>query len=251
MNETVVQTYKTPIQVNKAVVQMNKTPIQVNKTVVQMNKTPIQVNKTVVQMNKTPIQMKNYTLLFFNVLLILLTSHENARSQISIKNHSNKNSGWTTNNPFKTDVFVENSGQFNDWAKTPSAIKYAINNSDKIFFTQQGLTFKLEKFEKMSKEKHEEMERKEKREESIPKTETYFVNMHWEGSNPNAIIEVNAPAEGYYSFGEEGYEKIKAKGYKKLTYKNLYPQIDVEYTIPEKGGIKYQLILHPGADLRV
>ena len=59
--------------------------------------------------------------------------------------------------------------------------------------------------------------------------------MKWEGSNPNTIIEVTDPTENYYTFGEKGYENVKAKGFKKLTYKNLYPNIDVEYIIPEKG----------------
>jgi gliding motility-associated-like protein len=38
------------------------------------------------------------------------------------------------------------------------------------------------------------------------------------------------------------------KGYKKITYKNLYPNIDVDYMFSEKGGLKYSLTLHPGAD---
>ena len=48
-------------------------------------------------------------------------------------------SGWTTNNPFNTNVFVENKGQFNDWVKTTLPILYAVNNADKIFFTKQGV----------------------------------------------------------------------------------------------------------------
>src|SRR5204863_2473826 len=36
----------------------------------------------------------------------------------------------------------------------------------------------------------------------------------------------------------------------KIIYKNLYPKIDVEYTFPDdKPGIKYTLILYPGADV--
>ncbi|MBI4947450.1 MAG: gliding motility-associated C-terminal domain-containing protein [Bacteroidetes bacterium] len=165
-----------------------------------------------------------------------------------VKKINNTNSGWTSNNPFHTDVFVENFGQFDNRANTDSPVKYAVNNSDKIFFTQKGVTFKLEKVDKRSKEEREEMEQKGW-EEGKSKMETYFVTMDWEGANPNAIMEVSVQAEGYYTFGEQGYEKIKAKGYKKLIYKNLYPQIDVEYAVPEKGGIKYRLILHPGADL--
>ena len=72
--------------------------------------------------------------------------------------------------------------------------------------------------------------------------------MNWEGSNPNAEIKVSENSERYYTFGEKGYENVKTKGYKKLLYKDIYPNIDVEYTIPDKGGIKYKFILHPNAD---
>ncbi len=37
--------------------------------------------------------------------------------------------------------------------------------------------------------------------------------------------------------------------FKKLVYKNLYPNIDVQYVFHEGEGIEYSLILHPGADI--
>ncbi|RMG96086.1 MAG: hypothetical protein D6706_10815, partial [Chloroflexi bacterium] len=39
-------------------------------------------------------------------------------------------------------------------------------------------------------------------------------------------------------------------GYKSLTYRNLYPGIDVVYTTHPKEGIKYSLVVHPGANPR-
>jgi hypothetical protein len=169
---------------------------------------------------------------------------------------------WATNSPFKTDVFVENLGQFNSWAKTPAPTKYAINNSDKIFFSSQGLTFRLDKKVILSEEEMEKIESNTDK-ESIPKREIYFINMQWENCNPDVVIDASGETENYYTFGEKGYENVKAKGYKKLTYKNLYDGIDVEYIIPDAstscptgrralsmtGGIKYSIILHPGADL--
>ncbi|HWY99177.1 MAG TPA: hypothetical protein VNY36_08835, partial [Bacteroidia bacterium] len=40
----------------------------------------------------------------------------------------------------------------------------------------------------------------------------------------------------------------KVPGYKKLVYKNIYPNIDIEYIVDTIDGIKYSYILHPGAD---
>ncbi|MEI8203966.1 MAG: hypothetical protein WCH34_13180 [Bacteroidota bacterium] len=139
---------------------------------------------------------------------------------ISYSQNARQTGGWTTNNPFQTDVFVENFGKFEVWAKSSLPIKYAINNSDKIFFTQQGVVFRLDKIEKVSEEEREKQEGS-KSEDTTKRT--FFVAMNWEAYNPNTEIVSSEPSEGYYTFGEKGYENVKAKGYRKLLYKNLYP----------------------------
>jgi gliding motility-associated-like protein len=154
------------------------------------------------------------------------------------------NTGWTTHNIFHTDVFIENFGQFDNWANTPAPIIFAVNNSDKIFFTKEGITFKVEK-RTVSEEKNAGKEEEEKL-----RIEVFYVNMQWIGANPNRTVEVSDETQNYYTFGEKGYENIKARGYRKIIYKNLYDGIDVEYTIPEKGGIKYRIIVHPAADVK-
>ena len=129
-----------------------------------------------------------------------------------------------------------------------------MNNSDKIFFNQQGLTIKLAKHPKiMSEAVMDEMESKEN-DDHVSNLKShnsfYYVNLIWEDCNKNSTVEAIDQSEGYYTFGDKGYEKIKARGFKKLIYKDFYPNIDVEYSIPEnKTGIEYRLIVHPGADL--
>ncbi|MCX6231347.1 MAG: gliding motility-associated C-terminal domain-containing protein [Bacteroidetes bacterium] len=188
--------------------------------------------------------MKNKILFFIFISIYLFFNISDIYSQSGISDLN----GWISNNPFKTDVFVENLGQFDGWAKSSMPIKYTINKSDKIFFTNQGVIFRLEKTEQLSEEEREKQERQDQ-EETSPKSEIFYVSMNWEGCNPDAELIADEQTEGYYTFGDKGYEAVKAKGYKKLLYKNMYPNIDVEYIIPEKGGIKYKLILHPDADV--
>jgi gliding motility-associated-like protein len=183
--------------------------------------------------------------IYILIIAIFTISFANAQSLQSKSVQTQ--TGWTTDNPFKTDVFVENYGQFDTWAKSSSPILYAVNNSDKIFFTKQGVIFKLQKIEQLSEEQREHHEKKSDKEKQM-ETKFFFVYMNWENCNPNPEIIANEISEGYYTFGEKGYENIKAQGYKRLTYKNIYQNIDVEYIIPENGGIKYSIILHPGAD---
>ena len=181
-------------------------------------------------------------------LLLLFSMNNCLKSQSINTNQSKTPNGWTTNNPFKTDVFVENHGQFNNWAITSSPILYALNNSDMILFTKKSIIFRLQKNELLSEEEREKNESIDKSEKH-KNVEIYYVEMNWEDCNPNSKIEVYEPTENYYTFGEKGYENVKAKGYKKIIYKNIYQNIDVEYIIPEKGGIKYSIILHPGANI--
>ena len=185
--------------------------------------------------------MKRILIFFILIGIIPVFLCESLIAQRNFKINNAK--PWTVDNVFNANVFIENLGQFDNWAKTTAPIKFAVNNSDIISFSQQGLTFRINKINK--REEAEINTGKDPDAENI----TSFVNLQWEDCNPNAVIEVSGKTENYYTFAEKGYEKIQAKGYSKLLYKELYPGIDLEYIIPDKGGIKYSIILHPGADL--
>jgi gliding motility-associated-like protein len=151
-------------------------------------------------------------------------------------------------NFIKTETFIENVGQFDgrDWQN--SEIKYAYShNPFYIFFTNEGLTYRFDKIIKNPN--------RMKGDTTVPKRVNIseLINVTWIGANENVdIIEENV-ASNYYSFaiknGNEVINKNNVKGYQKIMYKNLYDNIDVEYTIHSEGGVKYNLILHPGADI--
>src|SRR6185369_2356972 len=79
------------------------------------------------------------------------------------------------------------------------------------------------------------------------------VNLTWLNANPNAQIIASEASESYFSYTwmENGQmtNQNYIKGFTKITYKDLYPGIDVEYTAHKIDGIKYALIVHPGADI--
>src|SRR6185312_2779443 len=164
-------------------------------------------------------------------------------------------------------VFIENKGQFKLPAASElkSTVNYAYDEgSTKIYFTPKGVVYSFkEKKKKRDNEEEEERERKEKfksekeflekeREEKAVSYKTDVVNMMWEGANESVqIISEDKSSEYFsYSFSENGVDKNVnyIYGYKKITYKNLYPNIDVEYVFHPTDGIKYSFILHPGAD---
>src|ERR1700757_3901006 len=162
--------------------------------------------------------------------------------------------------------FIENKGQFKLPASSTikSKVNYAYDaGTSKIYFTPKGLVYSfIEK--KKKKEREEERERAEKfkdekkflekeREEKVITYKTDVVSMVWEGANEHAEIVAENKSDEYfsYAYNENGVQKNEnyIYGYEKLTYKNLYPNIDVEYVFHPTDGIKYSFILHPGADV--
>ena len=170
-------------------------------------------------------------------------------------------SKWTVS-PFDQKVFIENKGQFNgeNGNESKKILFETKSGGVDLCFTANGLTYKhdesvarmreekeaLEKGQPNRKENEEEEERETMK--SIP---SYF-SIEWVGSNPNTEIIAEEPVSFYYTYGSAGKDAnstIKANAYKKIIYKNLYPGIDAEYVFPsDSSGIKYSLILHPGAN---
>lgn len=161
--------------------------------------------------------------------------------------NTGKKSSWALNvEPVK--AFIENKGQFFGRNASNEDILFAFDNgSSQIFFTQKGLTYRFDKTEKNRDRK--------KGDATLPKykMQSDIVNIIWEGANPLAKIVPGEKAEGYHSYafyiGDEVKNINHIAGYKKITYKNLYPNIDIEYIFHKQDGIKYSVILHPGADV--
>ncbi len=168
---------------------------------------------------------------------------------------------WSLNwQPSK--VFIENKGQFPK--VNNQEILFAIDHDrTKIYFSAKGMTYAF--FKSMPKKENEEERETEKKvttteewiehekEERSANLKRDYVNLIWENSNPNAKIVAENMAGEYFSYelgqGQDAVNINYIKAYKKITYKNLYPNIDVEYIFHPTEGIKYSLILHPGADI--
>ncbi len=147
---------------------------------------------------------------------------------------------------FGTRVFVENKGQFDNHPVIKDKILFALtNNEERIFFTKKGLVYELVKpFVLTEKEKSGLKLRKKNA--ITRKPEADYVYMNWKGTNKNIMVEESERQNYYFTYGEA---KLNSYGYKKITYRNVYDNIDVEYTFPKDkdAGIEYNFILRPGA----
>jgi gliding motility-associated-like protein len=151
-----------------------------------------------------------------------------------------------TKDIFGCRVFIENKGQFDKLAKTDEKILFAYENSyEHIYFTAKGPVYKLVKHYPITER---EMERAEKGKEMHHRpNEDHYVKVNWLNSNDHIVVVESEKQSHYFTYGGP---EFNSSTFKKITYKNVYPNIDVEYSFPEEHqhGIKYSFILHPGAD---
>jgi hypothetical protein len=147
--------------------------------------------------------------------------------------------------------FIENKGQFDGRNWQNSEILYGIDyNGLCVFFTKNGLTYRFDKFIRnpgRSKERPHEPKRTNLSE---------LISVTWIDANQNTEIEASDQIGSYYSYcikdpvSEEYSNTNYINGFQTLLYKNLYNQVDVEYRLYQGQGMKYNLYLHPGADLQ-
>jgi len=186
---------------------------------------------------------KNNVILQFVFLgfFIIQTTNLNAQKNTSI------NTVWQTNVKSQKS-FIENKGQFAD-INDRNVLFANFDNAEDYYFTNKGLIIKLDTvlYKKPWAKKVFGIFNKEKEvEREYFKETSFYLYAEWQNSNPDVQIEASDKTEGYYTFG---LNKEICSGYKKITYKNIYPNIDIEYFIPgDSSGIKYNLILHAGAD---
>lgn len=153
---------------------------------------------------------------------------------------------------FQTSYFIENKGQFDRFGSKELPIQFALENRyDRVYFHPNGFVYHLYKRvkEEDDKDKDRDKDRKkgavEEDDDEAYKLVEENVRFEWIGANPHPQIERYEQSSHYFTYGTAQYISY---GYKKIVYKNLYPGIDVEFTLHDKGGFKYSLILHPGAD---
>ena len=173
-------------------------------------------------------------------------------------------SGWKADYA-KSRSFIENKGQFDQYQNASTAkIRYAVDfGATRIFFGDKGICYSFFEATKIPKEVRDQYrlelakspEERRKFEKLIGKFsfKEDKVNMIWAEKNQSSQLTASDVTEDYhnYSVSNNSGEIIgisNAKGFNKLVYKNLYPKIDIEYTVHPEIGVKYAIILHPGAD---
>jgi len=142
--------------------------------------------------------------------------------------------------PFDHQVFIANQGQFNESIPGKEKIVYAAQLGDVwAYFTAHGIVYCYKKFPAdKDPDKGGEI-----------KPVIHYTSSNWVNSE-TSTIETADEQSYYYTYPNGANATIKTSVYKKITYRNLYPGIDIEYTFPKgKPGFEYSIIVHSGADI--
>ncbi len=161
--------------------------------------------------------------------------------------------GWINENALSNNFFIENIGQHGLNAKLPKNIKYeARQHGYKLYFTTKGFTYQfVNPFNSSSASAASQKQ--------TVQPERKFLELEWLNSNKDVeIISLN-PQTAPFRFVDPNqlahpeeilkWNTLSANAYSKLLYRNIYPNIDIEYMFHEEGGLKYNIIVRPGGDL--
>ncbi|MBI1835853.1 MAG: PKD domain-containing protein [Flavobacteriia bacterium] len=183
----------------------------------------------------------NYFMMLLLFILIILSNF--SYSQQKTKQNLN-----TVQKKFELNhsYFVENIGQ--DTLLLNSPILYTARMGElTVYFTQKGFVFEKRDYG----DKEEQHERKEKIEKG-EKVEFYsseFLYVDFANADPSILCLGEKKETFYYSYENSlhKFKSDKATCFRKILYQNVYAGIDFEFTIND-DGIKYTILLKPGAD---
>ncbi|HQR02146.1 MAG TPA: hypothetical protein PLA61_14945, partial [Ferruginibacter sp.] len=153
-------------------------------------------------------------------------------------------------------TFIRNVGQYGQVMKGyeyMGRIEYGYEGPDLLaLFSTRGVIFFQRKIEKLPHREERKLERQGLPEAEIEKRRKVtdrVITMEWAGARGEAQVLAEDKTTAYHTYGLIGE---KAFGYRKITYRNMYPGIDIIYNFGTDGkpGFEYSLLVKRGADLK-
>lgn len=150
--------------------------------------------------------------------------------------------------------FIENKGQLMNanFEAVPFVLFKAEAPGMNVYITEKGLTYVFVRSERNEKEEHKINNAGQFH---LPgentKTEMAWVNVHLKEASinrENIVKEGQSKEHQNYFYGHCPQGIYDVYQYEKITIKDVYPGIDWVFYNSDKKGMKYDFIIHPGAD---
>ncbi len=155
--------------------------------------------------------------------------------------------------------FIENKGQIIDQNNKPNpAVLYLLNTPGmNVQIRRGGFSYDLYKFSSPTAQSYANRGSvPEDRESSIqhPASSIQFhrIDLDLVNANPHPEIETSSPSSdylNYYTTGTPVDGITNIHSYSTVTYKNIYPEIDLEFTLTDSSRFKYNFIVYPGGHM--
>lgn len=176
--------------------------------------------------------MKTFTLLFFFTGFIL-TSHFSLSQSNTIGS------------------FIENKGQVLDFNENfHPEVKYYYSNAEAaVYFQQDRLVYNFKESEKLDIALLDSNRSAYEESLKTQKATYYRMDMVFQNSKSNVIITPGKQGQGvthYYLNKRNGIRDVRS--FETIKYENIYNQIDAIF-YQSANGLKYDLILHEGANI--
>lgn len=163
-------------------------------------------------------------------------------------------------NPKNNFYFYENKGQIVDQnGKQNPNVKYLFNSSGiNVQIKKSGFSYDVYEIEKKKRVKKEEKNAlpnlQNNKEEFNYEYKFHRVDINFVNANKNPEIIAEGKSEdydNYYNIPEKPEGITNVHRYQKITYKNLYPNIDLEFFKPNDTtkSIEYNYIINPGGKI--
>nr|WP_315147182.1 T9SS type B sorting domain-containing protein [uncultured Flavobacterium sp.] len=168
-------------------------------------------------------------------------------------------------NKNKTIGFKENKGQIIDQNGKPNhTVKYLLNSSGlNVQIKTNGFSYDIYETKKhplteKQKSKIHPSLQPEKNKEVIPEYSLehiyHRIDIDFLNSNPNVELikeEKSKDYDNFYSVSNKPNGVLKVHRYQQITYKNIYPNIDVVFTVPKDTlkTVEYNFIIHPKGNI--
>lgn len=142
--------------------------------------------------------------------------------------------------------FIENKGQvLNQFNKSNSEVLFIHQQEGlKVILRENGFSYELTKivnkadaFDDYLLNEYEDVR--------------YTVKSHRIDFNFPSVphsIEKFAPSKSYTNYYINGIEALNVQRFSKITYKNVYPNVDIEFIISKEGKFKYNILCHNSND---
>jgi hypothetical protein len=151
--------------------------------------------------------------------------------------------------------FLENKGQVRDQHGRPRPDVLFSGEAAGLSYhlLATGLHYQLLRVERWRPEASPGLDFGEGQGEVPDRIGVYRIDVAWAGANPGVRVEPGPALPGhehFYHVPAGAPSALWVRRYQSLWYRGIYPGIDLHYYRGAHGGLKYDFIVHPGADHR-